>query len=149
LGLLTDNDIRNGSAESIKKIVSILNNAILDPNVGTCNSIGAVRNTLTLLEVVIAPPCIYLILVRDQLRKDIEVSAQNCYDKAEGAFTGELAVSQLLDAGVDWTILGHSERRGLLSESDEVYVHGDTSFMLTFGSSLPVKRKLPSMAVLE
>jgi len=41
-------------------------------------------------EVVIAPPSIYLIPVRDTIRKDILVSAQNSYVKESGAFTGEI-----------------------------------------------------------
>jgi triosephosphate isomerase len=102
LPILTDP--RNGSADSVKKIVQVLNNATLDPNV----------------QVVVAPPSIYLIITRESLRKDVEVAAQNVYDKAEGAYTGEIAVSQLLDTGITWTILGHSERRQLLGESDAV-----------------------------
>lgn len=40
-------------------------------------------------EVVIAPPTIYLIPVKDFVRKDVKVAAQNCYFKESGAFTGE------------------------------------------------------------
>lgn len=68
----------------------------------------------------LAPPSLYLLLVRDQLRPDIEVAAQNVFDKPNGAFTGEISVSQLADSKITWSILGHSERRTLLHESDEV-----------------------------
>lgn len=71
-------------------------------------------------EVVVAPTALYLIQVREQLRKEVEVAAQNVYEKPNGAFTGELSVSQLADAKINWTILGHSERRTILGESDEV-----------------------------
>ncbi|KAK4216065.1 Triosephosphate isomerase [Rhypophila decipiens] len=94
----------NGTIESIKGIVKNLNEAQLDPNV----------------EVVIAPPALYLLLVRDQLRSGLEVAAQNVFDKPNGAFTGEISVSQLKDSGITWSILGHSERRTILGESDEV-----------------------------
>ncbi len=70
------------------------------------------------LETVIAPPALYLLLVREHLRKEIGVAAQNVYDRPNGAFTGEISVSQLQDSGVGWVILGHSERRTLLAESD-------------------------------
>jgi triosephosphate isomerase (TIM) len=73
-------------------------------------------------EVVVAPPSIYLGLVRTILNKDIEVAAQNVFDKPNGAFTGEISVSQLTDAGVTWTILGHSERRQICGETDDVRV---------------------------
>ncbi|KAG5661556.1 hypothetical protein KAF25_005678 [Fusarium avenaceum] len=96
--------LRNGSKSSIKEIVDNLNNADLDKNA----------------EVVVSPPALYLPLVRETLRKEIEVAAQNVFDKPNGAFTGEISVSQLKDLDVNWAILGHSERRTILNESDEV-----------------------------
>ncbi|KAI1021465.1 hypothetical protein LB505_000175 [Fusarium chuoi] len=72
-----------------------------------------------LSEVVVSPPAIYLPLVRETLRKDIEVAAQNVFNKPNGAFTGEISVSQLKDSDINWVILGHSERREILGESDE------------------------------
>ncbi|KAL0931012.1 triosephosphate isomerase [Colletotrichum truncatum] len=94
----------NGTKSSIKEIVKNLNGATLDPNT----------------EVVVSPPAIYLQLVRESLRKDIEVAAQNVFDKPDGAFTGEISVSQLKDNNINWAILGHSERRTILKESDAV-----------------------------
>jgi triosephosphate isomerase len=105
----------NGTKASLDKIVENLNSAKIDPNV----------------EVVIAPPALYLIHVRSQLRPEIEVAAQNVFDQPEGAFTGEISVSQLKDTGATWTILGHSERRGL-GESDAV-VASKTKFALDNG----------------
>lgn len=74
----------------------------------------------SLIEVVVAPPALYLLLVRDNLRSGIEVASQNVYDKPNGAFTGEISVSQLKDSNITWSILGHSERRTILKESDAV-----------------------------
>ncbi|KAK9777674.1 putative Triosephosphate isomerase [Seiridium cardinale] len=94
----------NGTVSSVKEIVSNLNNAQLDPNV----------------ETVIAPPAIYLLPVREHLKnKQVQVAAQNVSDKPNGAFTGEISVSQLKDSGIHWTILGHSERRTIFTETDE------------------------------
>lgn len=74
-------------------------------------------------EVVIAPPAPYLQLVRSELKQDtVAVSAQNVYDKLNGAYTGEISVAHLKDSGINWTILGHTERRTLLGETDEVIV---------------------------
>jgi len=42
-----------------------------------------------------------------------QVSAQNCWLKSDGAFTGEISAEMLKDAGVPWVITGHSERRAL------------------------------------
>ncbi|KAF1831905.1 Triosephosphate isomerase [Decorospora gaudefroyi] len=93
----------NGTIKSIKDIVENLNKAKLDENV----------------EVVIAPPALYLLLTREHLRKGLEVAAQNIFDKPNGAFTGEISADQLQDSGVTWTILGHSERRQILQENDD------------------------------
>lgn len=95
---------RNGTIESVKSIVENLNKAQLDPNT----------------EVVVAPPALYLLLVREHLNARIEVAAQNVFDKPNGAYTGEISVSQLKDSNINWTIVGHSERRTLLGESDAV-----------------------------
>ncbi|KAH8103347.1 Triosephosphate isomerase [Cristinia sonorae] len=69
------------------------------------------------VEVVIAPPSIYLIPLQEVLRKDVKVSAQNCYFKTSGAFTGEISPSMLADSRIPYVILGHSERRTLFHET--------------------------------
>lgn len=48
----------------------------------------------------------------------IAVGAQDCSDKQSGAYTGEVAADMLADAGCEWVILGHSERRQYHKESD-------------------------------
>jgi triosephosphate isomerase len=80
-----------------------------------------IYNILSHPEVVIAPPAIHLIQVKDLLSSTphIEVSGQNAYHKISGAFTGEVSVSQLEDAGIPWVILGHSERRTIFNESNK------------------------------
>jgi len=93
----------NGTIQSIKDIVHNLSSAKLDPNT----------------EVVISPPALYLLLTREHLREGLEVAAQNVFDKPNGAFTGEISVQQLKDSNITWTILGHSERRTILQESDD------------------------------
>jgi len=71
-------------------------------------------------EVVIAPPAIYLIPVKESVRKEVQVAAQNCYFKDSGAYTGEISPKQLVDAGIPYVILGHSERRTLFHETSEL-----------------------------
>jgi triosephosphate isomerase len=50
----------------------------------------------------------------------IEVSSQNVSMRKEGAYTGEVAATHLADLGVKWTLVGHSERRTLFGETDDV-----------------------------
>ena len=51
--------------------------------------------------------------------KNLVVSAQNVHFEDSGAFTGEISIPMLKDLGVSWTIIGHSERRGMFNETDE------------------------------
>ncbi len=51
---------------------------------------------------------------------NIAVGAQNCYKEENGAFTGELSPQMLKDAGCTWVIIGHSERRHVFGEPDQL-----------------------------
>lgn len=110
----------NGTRESVSKIVDGLNKAELPSNV----------------EVVIAPPAPYIALaVNENKQKTIEVSAQNCFDKASGAYTGEISPEQIKDLGATWTLTGHSERRTIIKESDD-FIASKTKFALDQGLSV-------------
>jgi triosephosphate isomerase (TIM) len=50
---------------------------------------------------------------------NIMIGAENMYYEESGAYTGEIAPNMLVDAGVKYVILGHSERRGYFAETDE------------------------------
>ena len=50
---------------------------------------------------------------------NIGVGAQNCHFEKEGAYTGEISIPMLVDLGVDYCLVGHSERRGMFNETDE------------------------------
>ncbi|KAA3465645.1 triosephosphate isomerase, chloroplastic-like isoform X1 [Gossypium australe] len=93
----------NGTKDSITKLVSDLNGAKLESDV----------------DVVVAPPFVYLDQVTSSLTDRIEVSAQNSWIGKGGAFTGEISVEQLKDVGCKWVILGHSERRHVIGEDDQ------------------------------
>jgi len=54
------------------------------------------------------------------LKPPYQVSAQNCWIQKGGAFTGEISAEMLVDNGIRWVILGHSERRQLFQESNEI-----------------------------
>src|SRR3954468_17986034 len=73
-------------------------------------------------EVILAPPFIYLhdLVSRIQGRPFFSVAAQNCSEKEKGAFTGEVAASMLSSIGVEYVIIGHSERRQYHKESGKL-----------------------------
>jgi triosephosphate isomerase len=72
------------------------------------------------VSVAVCPPFPYLALVGEVLRgSPVALGAQNAYPEKEGAFTGEVSPWMLADVGCRYVILGHSERRHKLGETDE------------------------------
>jgi triosephosphate isomerase (TIM) len=71
----------------------------------------------------VAPPFPFLAAVSEEVRRrqlDVEVGGQNCSDRASGALTGEVSAGMLKSVGASFVIVGHSERRGLFGERDEL-----------------------------
>ena len=70
-------------------------------------------------EVIIAPIYTALSTVAEIIKKSpIQLAAQNCYPETSGAYTGEISPEFLQDAGCEYVILGHSERRQLMDETN-------------------------------
>jgi len=99
----------NGTSASVKAMAEVLNKA----GVFSANS-----------EVVIAAPSLHLTNLKSILRPDIAVSSEDvAFKTGYGAFTGEISADMLADAGIHWTLTGHSERRvgfGYPGESSHV-----------------------------
>ncbi|CAK9138335.1 unnamed protein product [Ilex paraguariensis] len=93
----------NGTKDSISKLVLDLNSAKLETDV----------------DVIVAPPFVYIEQVKNSLTDRIDIAAQNSWTGKGGAFTGEISVEQLKDIGCKWVILGHSERRHVIGEDDQ------------------------------
>ena len=86
--------------------------------------------------VIFAVPAIYIPLAVQKLngKSNIFVAAQNCHQKANGAYTGEIAASMFSSVGVHHIILGHSERREFFAESDSLLAE-KTEAVLAIGST--------------
>lgn len=94
----------NGDKKGIDGICDFLKKGPLDKNV----------------EVVIGVPSVYLEYAKSKVPAGVFCAAQNCYKEPKGAFTGEISPDMLKDIGIEWVILGHSERRSVFGESDEL-----------------------------
>lgn len=69
------------------------------------------------VQVALAPPYTLVLAMREAVQ-EIGIGGQDIHVKASGAFTGDISAPLLADAGADFTIVGHSERRALHGESD-------------------------------
>ena len=130
----------NGTVKSTQSIIESLNNANLNADA----------------EIVIAPPALYLLTALAAVKPHIQVAAQNSYIAASGAFTGEISPTQLVDAGIPWVILGHSERRTLFGDTDALVAEktkaalaAGLSVILCVGETLEEREGGKTLAVVE
>lgn len=75
------------------------------------------------VDMLICPPYTHLAqcsLIIENNESPLLIGAQNCHDSDQGAFTGEISAPMLASMGMDYVILGHSERRILFNESNDV-----------------------------
>ena len=76
---------------------------------------------VTDIDIVVAPVYTAIATVAEAVKSStVSVAAQNCYPEETGAFTGEVSPLLLKDAGCKYVIVGHSERRQLIAESNQL-----------------------------
>lgn len=104
--LVAGNWKMNGSRESVKELIS-----------GVVDGAG----TLPGVEVVVCPPHIFIADVTSAaVGSNVAVGAQDVCTELKGAFTGETSIDMVKDFGCKYSIVGHSERRTLYAETDEI-----------------------------
>jgi triosephosphate isomerase len=104
--LVAGNWKMNGSSQSIQSLME-----------GVKQGLSSVKNA----EVAVCPPFVYLQQVSALVAgTPIALGAQNVSDQDPGAFTGEVAIDMLRDFNCTYVIVGHSERRAIYKESDEL-----------------------------
>ncbi len=98
-----------------------MNPATLEEAIALAEAVKAGVGQDHKVRVAVCPPAIYLQKIDQVLANSpVGVGAQNCYFEPKGAFTGEISTAMLVDAGCTHVILGHSERRQILGETDEL-----------------------------
>lgn len=71
-------------------------------------------------EVIFCPPFLSLEVALKNAGNSLHIGAQNVHFENSGAFTGEISAQMLVDIGVEYVIIGHSERREYFAETDEI-----------------------------
>ncbi len=88
--------------------------------VALAEEIAKAAKTIDGVDLAVCPPSCYLDAVGKAIAGSrVALGAQNMYHEPSGAFTGELSAAMLRDLGCTYVILGHSERRHILGETDE------------------------------
>ena len=73
------------------------------------------------VEIAVCPAFVHLQAVAEEIKdSNIALGAQDCYWQGDGAFTGEISAAMLADVGCEHVIIGHSERRHVMGEGDEL-----------------------------
>jgi triosephosphate isomerase len=112
---------------------------------------------VTDVEIVVAPPFTALHAVAEAARNtNIGVAAQDLYWEREGAFTGEVSPVMIKEAGAEYVIVGHSERRRLFGESDQIVnrkvtaaIAGGLTPIVCIGETLDEREREETLAVLD
>ena len=94
-------------------------------------------------DVVFCVPAIDIVPVVEAVKgSNIQVGAENMYFEEKGAYTGEISPNMLVDAGVKYVILGHSERRDYFGETDADYQQKDEKSFRAWSDSDHVLRRV-------
>ncbi|MEA3411840.1 MAG: triose-phosphate isomerase [Pseudomonadota bacterium] len=96
-------------------------NGLMDSSGALLESVKAGMGEVGAAEVAVCPPYVYLPMAREALSgSSIKLGAQDVCDQDKGAFTGEVSAPMLAEFGCRYVIVGHSERRSLYGDSDDV-----------------------------
>ena len=112
---------------------------------------------ITDVEVVVGPPFTAVHAVAEAARNtNIGVAAQDLYWEKEGAFTGEVSATMIKEAGAEYVIIGHSERRRLFGETDAIVnrkvtaaIAGGLTPIACIGETLEERERDETLAVLD
>jgi triosephosphate isomerase len=109
------------------------------------------------VEMVVAPPFTAVAAVAEALRNtNVGVAAQNLHWEREGAFTGEISAGMITEAGAEYVIIGHSERRRLFGETDATVarkvaaaIEAGLTPIVCVGETLEERERSETLAVLD
>ncbi len=96
-------------------------NTVVDEGIDLVNQISDLSRAESNVNIAVIPPFTHLYTLVAQFEDSgIKFGAQNCYFEESGAFTGEISPAMLKSIGCDYVLCGHSERRTIFGETDEI-----------------------------
>jgi triosephosphate isomerase len=109
------------------------------------------------VEIVVAPTFLAVHAVAEALRNaNVGVAAQDVYWEREGAFTGEVSAHMIKEAGAEFVIIGHSERRRLFGETDKAVnrkvvaaIAAELTGIVCVGETLEERERNETLAILD
>jgi len=112
---------------------------------------------VTGVEIVVAPPFTAVHAMAEALRNtNVAVAAQDLYWEKEGAFTGEVSAGMIKEAGAEFVIIGHSERRRLFQDTDATVnkkifaaVGADLTPIVCVGETLEERERNDTLKILD
>ena len=96
----------NGTTDFVRDIVT--------------NLINELEYDTKILDFVVLPGMLHINLAKARLNDNIMIGSQNVCQYGQGAYSGEVSAEQLADYEIEWVLIGHSERRRLCNEDQEV-----------------------------
>ena len=131
----------NGDRAFVNKHCMFLSDAKIDKNT---------------TELCIAPPNIHLLTCKKFLAHLFHISTQNISEFDNGPYTGEVSAKQIKDLGIDWTIIGHSERRKYFNENEliigkkiEKALENKLNIILCIGDNKEAKEKNKNLEMIK
>jgi triosephosphate isomerase len=109
------------------------------------------------VDIVVAPPFTAIHAAAEAARNsNIDIAAQDMHWEREGAFTGEVSAAMIMEAGAEYVIVGHSERRRLFSETDAMVnrkvaaaVVAGLTAIVCVGETLEERERSETFAILD
>lgn len=96
-------------------------NKTIDETAAFFDALLPVIKNVTDVDVIVAPPFTSIATAAAKTQgSSVKLAAQNVFYEEKGAFTGEISSAMLIDAGCEAVIIGHSERRHIMNETDEI-----------------------------
>ena len=134
-----------------------MNNTIPETESLLTKLVEFVKEPISNVHIIVCPAFVCLPIAKQIIGdSQIGIGAQNCHTDLKGAYTGEVSMSMLQSVGCQYVIVGHSERRTIFGETNEIVnqkvkrtIEANITPILCIGETLQERKDNKTFAVLE